>query len=421
MNVRKLALEAIVKIVDKGGYSNIVVNEYLTKYELPKEEKALFTILVLGTVEKMITLDYYLEDFLKKKQKPWVINLLRMGIYQLVFLNIPEHAVVNETVEVANTKDKFVGKFVNAVFRSFLRAEVKDIEKLEGIEYLSVKYSYPQWLVSYLLKDYSYNQVIKIFEENEDNKKTSIRVNTLKSSNEEVIKILEEDGIEYSISSLVENGIIVNKSIISHSLFINGKITVQDIASQKVSEVINPQHESKILDLCSAPGGKTMHLASIMENTGEIYACDIHEHKIKLMKSNFRKLGVNNVKLQLVDARNIRNYVKKESFDYILADLPCSGLGVLGHKVDLKYNINLDSIEEIITLQEEILETTKDLVKVGGYYVYSTCTINKKENEEQIEKFLLSNDNYEKVEEVMYLPYEHHTDGFYICKMRRNR
>ena len=421
MDVRKLALEAINKILEKGGYSNIVINEYLSKYELTKEDKALFTILVLGTVEKKISIDYYLQDYLTKKQKTWVLNLLRMGVYQLVYLNIPEHVVVNETVNVANIKDKYIGKFVNAVLRNFLRNPLKSIDNLGELDYLSIKYSYPKWLVAYLLKDYDSQTVIKIFEENEDKKKTSIRINNLKSNYDEVAKILTNDGIEFSRHELVNNGLVVNKSIVNHSLFLSGKVTIQDIASQKVSEVLNPSKGSIVLDICSAPGGKTSHLADIMNNTGEIHACDVHEHKLKLMKTNFKRLGVENVKLQLIDGRMIKDHVKSGAFDYILADLPCSGLGVLGHKVDVKYNINIESIEEIIKLQEEILNSTADLLKVGGYYVYSTCTINKAENEEQVKKFLESHLNYEKIEEHVYLPFEYHTDGFYICKMRRNK
>ena len=207
---------------------------------------------------------------------------------------------------------------------------------------------------------------------------------------------------------------------ISHPLFIKGQIIVQDIASQVVSEIVAPQLNSKVLDLCSAPGGKTAHMAAIMNNTGEIYACDIYEHKLNLMKRNFKKLDVKNANLQLIDARFVKDYVKKEAFDYVLADLPCSGLGVLGHKVDLKYNITLDSINEIITLQQEILEASYNLVKKGGYYIMSTCTINNSENEEQIRQFLNNHPEYEIVEERKILPYEYLTDGFYICKMRRN-
>ena len=419
MNVRVLAHEAIGKILDKGGYSNIVINEVLNKFEFSDEDKSLFTKLVMGTVEYKIRIMFYLEPYLRKKQKPWVTNLLMMSVYQIVFLDIPEYAIVNEAVEIANIKDRSVGSFVNAVLRNFLRDERRRYDTLDDLKRLSVQYSYPGWLVAYLLKDYSKDVVEKIFIEYQEAKRTGIRINTLKANNEEVIAILESEGIEYYPTELVKNGIQVKEPLMHHNLFISGKITIQDLASQLVAEVLNPQEGAVILDLCSAPGGKTAHLASLMNNTGEIFACDIHQHKLNLMKKNFKRLGVNNVSLQLIDARKVREHVLEEAFDFVLADLPCSGLGVLGHRVDLKYHITKADIDDIIKLQEEILENTHMLVKPGGYYVMSTCTINKLENEEQMGKFLKKHPNFEKVEERTILPFDYHCDGFYICKLRR--
>lgn len=420
MNVRKLAMEAIDKIINKGGFANIVINEYLQKYEFTVADKALFTKLVMGTVEYKLTLGYYLEPYLKKKQKPWVYVLLMLSVYQIVYLSIPDHAVVNEAVNIANLKDRYIAAFVNAVLRGFLRNELRSLDTLDKIERLSIEYSYPSWLVAYLLKDYSYDEVKKIFIINENPRKMPIRVNTLKTDIEKVKTRLTEDNIKYEVSPLVKNGLIVNESIINHQLFLRGQIIVQDIASQVVSEIVSPDENSNVLDLCSAPGGKTAHMAAIMNNTGEIHACDVYEHKLKLMKRNFKKLDVKNVNMQLIDARYVKDYVKGEAFDYVLADLPCSGLGVLGHKVDLKYNITLDSINEIIKLQQEILESSYNLVKKGGYYIMSTCTINNSENEDQIRLFLNNHPEYEIVAERKILPYEYLTDGFYICKMRRN-
>lgn len=420
MNIRKLALEAIERIIKKGGYANIVINEYLQKYELKPEDKGLFTKLVMGTVEYQLTLAFYLEPYLTKKQKPWVELLLLMSIYQLVYLSIPDHAVVNEAVKIANLKDRHIGSFVNAVLRNFLRNEVRKFDDLDEIERLSIEYSYPRWLVAYLLKDYSFETVKKIFMVNTKVKKMAIRVNTLKTTLTEACERFDQDKIKYEVSPIVKNGLVVEENIINHPFFIRGKIIVQDIASQLVSEIVNPLHDSKVLDLCSAPGGKTAHMASIMENSGVIYACDIHEHKLKLMEHNFKKLGVTNVKLQLIDARYVKDYVKPESFTHVLADLPCSGLGVLGHKVDLKYHITLDAINDIIALQQEILEASYNLVQKGGYYIMSTCTINSHENEEQVRLFLKNHPEYEIVEERKILPFEYLTDGFYICKMRRN-
>lgn len=419
MNIRKLALQAIEKILYKGGYANIVVNEYLSKYEFDDNDRRLFTKLVLGTVERKITLAYYLEPFLKKKQKPLINCLLLMSVYQLVYLNIPEYTVVNESVSLANMTDRMIGSFINAVLRNFLRTEIRTLDNLDEIQKLSIEYSYPTWLVAYLLKDYDYETVNKILEFNDEVKHDAIRINTLKTTYDEVTSILDKEKIEYQISDLVNDGLIVNKPLIRHELFVSGKITVQDIASQMVTEITNPEPDSIIIDLCSAPGGKTAHLAAWINNTGKIYACDVHPHKIKLMEKNFKRLGVENVKTQLIDAREVYKKVKEESFDYVICDMPCSGLGVMSHKCDLKYNITFDSIQEIIKLQREILDASYPLIKKGGYLTVSTCTINKSENEEQIE-YLLSKYKDLTVEyQKTILPYEYGTDGFFICKIKK--
>lgn len=420
MNIRKLALQAIEKILYKGAYANIVINEYLNKYEFSDEDRRLFTKLVLGTVERKITLAYYLEPFLKKKQKPLINCLLLMSVYQLVYLNIPEYTVVNESVNLANMTDRMIGSFVNAVLRNFLRSELRTLDNLDEIQKLSIKYSYPTWLVAYLLKDYDYDVVSQILEFNDEVKSDAIRINTLKASYDEVIEVLNKEKIDYQISDLVNDGLIVNKSMINHYLFKEGKITVQDIASQMVTEVTNPEHDSTIIDLCSAPGGKTAHLAAWMNNTGKIYACDIYPHKIKLMEKNFKRLGVENVKTELIDARNVHKNVKKESFDYVICDMPCSGLGVMSHKSDLKYNITFDAINNIIKLQKEILDASYPLIKKGGYLTVSTCTINKSENEEQIEYLLKKYPDLKVEYQKTILPFEYNTDGFFICKLKKD-
>lgn len=420
MNIRKLALQAIEKILYKGGYANIVINEYLNKYEFSDADRRLFTKLVLGTVEKKITLAYYLEPFLRKKQKPIINCLLLMSIYQLVFLEIPDHVVVNESVSLGNGIDRMVGSFINAVLRNFLRNDLRSFENLDEIEKLSIEYSCPTWLVAYLLKDYDYDIVTKLLKYNDEVKANTIRINTLLSSYEEVTEVFEKENIAYEVSNLVNDGMIVNKSLIDHKLFKEGKITVQDIASQMVTEITNPEENSTIIDLCSAPGGKTSHLSAWMNNTGIIYACDIYPHKIKLMEKNFKRLGVKNVKTQLIDAREVYKVVKEESFDYVICDMPCSGLGVMNHKCDLKYNITLSSIEKIIKIQKEILDASYPLIKKGGYLTVSTCTINKSENEEQI-KYLIEKYPDLKVEyQKTILPFEYNTDGFFICKLKKD-
>lgn len=419
MDVRKLAIEAIEKIVDKKGYTNIVVNEYLRKFILSDQDKSFFTKLVYGTVENLLTIEFYLEPYLKKRQKPWVKYLLYISIYQLVYLKTPSYAVVDEAVNIANLKDRSIGGFVNAVLRNFLRGELRSFTGLDEIDTLSIKYSYPKWLIAYLLKDYSYEVLEKILIEFSLVKKLGVRINTLLTTKNEIIERLNIDGISYEESPLVKNGLLIGDNIIDHELIKSGKLVVQDIAAQLVSEVVDPKEGDIVLDACAAPGGKSSHLSSLMKNQGSIIACDIHKHKIKLMESFFKHNGNTNIKTLNVDARLLKDQGYINTFDHVLADVPCSGFGVMGHKVDLKYQINLESIEEIKVLQAEILKSTWELVKKGGYLTYSTCTLNKEENEMQIKNFIENRVDAEVVYERTILPFEYHSDGFYICKMRK--
>ena len=420
MDARRLAIEAIEKIIDKKGYTHIVVNNYLKKFVLNEEDKAFFTKLTYGTVENLLTIAYLIEPYIgTKRQKVWLRYLIYISVYQLVYLKIPDYAVINEAVNIANVKDRAVGGFVNAVLRNFIRNPRRQIAGMDEINTLSIKYSYPAWLVAYLLKDYSLEDVENIFIQFSLVKKTAVRVNTLKTTKDEVIDILKEDGFTVQESTLAKNGLVILENIQNHKLLKTGKIVIQDLSAQLVSEILDPKEEDNLLDACSAPGGKSSHLSSLMNNTGMILACDIHKHKIKLMEKFFTHNGNTNIKTQLIDARELTSHNYNESFDHVLADVPCSGFGVMGHKVDLKYQISLDSIAEIIVLQKDILESTWPLVKKGGFYTYSTCTINKEENEEQIASFIENRDDIQIVYERTILPFEYDSDGFYICKLRK--
>ncbi len=420
MNARKLAFEAIDKIITNKSFSNLAVNEFLNKFELSAEDRVLFTKLVYGTIERLITLDFYLEPYAgQRKQKTWVRALLCMSAYQLIYMRIPDYAVVNEAVELANVKDRHIGSFVNAVLRNLQRNPLRSLDDLDEIGCLSIKYSFPRWLVAYLLKDYDASVIEKILEEFLNVKETAIRINTLKGTKEEILAKLDEEQIEYKVAPIGKNALVVTGDIQKSQAFLNGEITIQDLSAQLVAETMNPAPGEVILDICSSPGGKTAHLAALLNNTGVIYACDVYLHKLKLMDTAFRRLGVTNVKTQLIDARNLKEHLEPESFDQILADVPCSGLGVLAHKADIKYNLQLNAIEEIKKLQQEILESTYAFVKKGGFFTYSTCTINKEENEEQIKAFLEKHPDFGAVEQKTILPFQYHCDGFFICKMRR--
>lgn len=257
MNVRRFALDAISKILDNKAYSNIVVSNYLNKFEMSKEDKNLFSNIVYGTIQYYLTLDFYIEPFLnQKKTKNWIKHLLNMSVYQLVYLDIPEYAVVNEAVEIANLRDRSIGKFVNAVLRNFLRTPRRDFNNLDDISRLSIKYSHPSWLVAFLLKDYEYDVVTKILEENIKIKNDGYRINTLLINKEELFKIFKAENIKYFTTNLVHNGISFKEPMTNSLYFKDGYLTVQDFSSQLVSEVLEPSSGSVVIDLCAAPGGK---------------------------------------------------------------------------------------------------------------------------------------------------------------------
>ncbi|MDD3381919.1 MAG: 16S rRNA (cytosine(967)-C(5))-methyltransferase RsmB [Bacilli bacterium] len=420
MNARRFALEAIEKIIREKAFSNLIISEYLNKFSLSKEDKKFFTQLVYGTVENQILLNYYLEPFIgQKTQKTWVKILLYMSVYQIVFMKMADYAVVNESVEIASIKNKQIGSFVNAVLRNFLRTDLRKLDGLDEITELSIKYSYPIWIIKNFLNDYSYEKVKKILEENSSVKKTHLRVNTLKTTNSKVEKFLLGRNYEIEKSKLVKNGFIVDGALIKSELFEDGLITFQDVSSQLVAEVVNPKDLNFVVDLCSAPGGKTSHMSALMENKGKILACDIFQHKANLMKKTFERLGCTNIEISIIDGRLIKNIIETETVDALVIDAPCSGLGVIRDKPDIKFKLSDESINEVIQIQKELLESSYEIVKKGGSLTYSTCTINSFENQKQISNFLKNHTDFEKEYEKIILPYEYHSDGFYICKLRR--
>ncbi|MCK9536203.1 MAG: 16S rRNA (cytosine(967)-C(5))-methyltransferase RsmB [Bacilli bacterium] len=421
MNARKLAIEAINKIIEDKAYANLTVNYYLNKYHLSYNDRRLFTKLVYGTIENLIKIEYLLLSFIKKTTKSNLKYLLYMSVYQLDYTDIPAFAVVDEAVKIAKSEGRTAGAFVNAVLRNYIRSGKKDFTQLKPNEFLSIEYSHPLWLVDYLLQDYDYVTTEKILKENNSSRPLAVRVNTIKTSVEEVEAILEGDAIGYYRSPLVQSGLFITDDLHNHYLLEDGLVVFQDNSVQLVAEMMNPQAGAKIIDLCAGPGGKTAHLAALLRNTGMIYACDIYPHKIDLMNKQFLRLGIENVKTVLADATKIEQVFTEKDFDYVLADVPCSGLGVLSHKIDLKYRISLAAIEELINLQKEILNHTWYLVKSGGIYTYSTCTINPRENQKQIISFLARHPDAAVINERLILPFEYQTDGFYICIMEKRK
>ena len=408
---KRLATD-LVKIFNDNAYLSIVLDNAITELKLSFNDKKVYTKVLYGVVENKMMIDYNLSPLIKgKRVKPFIKNILRIGVYVIDYLNMKDHFIVNELVKIVKKDDYKSAMFVNGVLRNYQRNEKPKIDHLSEVEKLSLELSLPIELTSLLYKQYK-SDIIKFFES-----KTvynTYRINTLKTKVKHVLEVLDNLGVTYNINNVT---LSTKESLIDSDLFKEGYIIAQDASSIRVGEVVNPSPGSSVLDACSAPGGKSLHLASIMENKGSITSCDVYEHKLNKINDNAKKLGVSIINTLLADATS---FDYKQKFDYCLVDVPCSGLGVINHKPDLKYHILIKDIEEINNLQKKIIRHVKDYVKDGGILVYSTCTINKFENEWLIKDFLNEFTEFKKLEEEIILPNELQ-DGFYICKMRKEK
>lgn len=408
---KRLATD-LVKIFNDNAYLSIVLDNAITELKLSFNDKKVYTKVLYGVVENKMMIDYNLSPLIKgKRVKPFIKNILRIGVYVIDYLNMKDHFIVNELVKIVKKDDYKSAMFVNGVLRNYQRNEKPKIDHLSEVEKLSLELSLPIELTSLLYKQYK-SDIIKFFES-----KTvynTYRVNTLKTTVKHVLEVLDKLGVTYNINNVT---LSTKESLIDSDLFKEGYIIAQDASSIRVAEVVNPSPGSSVLDACSAPGGKSLHMASIMENKGSITSCDVYEHKLNKINDNAKKLGVSIINTLLADATS---FDYKQKFDYCLVDVPCSGLGVINHKPDLKYHISIKDIEEINSLQKKIIRHVKDYVKDGGILVYSTCTINKFENEWLIKDFLNEFKEFKKLEEEIILPNELQ-DGFYICKMRKEK
>ncbi|QVK19933.1 16S rRNA (cytosine(967)-C(5))-methyltransferase RsmB [Mycoplasmatota bacterium] len=409
MKVRSLAHQTLNRIFTSKEYSNITINNVLSNNELNDKDKRLYTQIVYGVLKNKILLDHYLKPYLKGKSlKDWMRHLLEMSIYQMIFLDrIPKYAILNDAVEVAKKIDFNSSKLINAVLRNF------DTENLNEPLKEEIRYSIDEWLFKQIKGQYK-EEYMDILDSFNKNPKASARVNSLKTQR---YKLLNDRIHE---SKVTNTGIIFDSGNISHTnAYKKGLVTIQDEASQLVARMLNPKKTDRVLDVCAAPGGKTTHIAEIMKNQGQILANDIHAHKIELIKQNATRLELTNIEYSNHDGTKLRKIYTREYFDKILIDAPCSGWGVIGRKPELKYNQNEKKVEEIRKIQSDLLESNAPLLKVDGFLVYSTCTINKGENEVQIRKFLEENNNFTLEKERMILPHENHTDGFYIAKLKK--
>lgn len=439
-NARELALQTLTDILIEGAYSNHALSEQIEKNELTVQDKNFMTELVYGTLQHEQLLNFYVTPFFKGKVKAWIRILIQMTLYQILFLDsVPEHAAISEAVKIAKKRGgQFNGKLVNAILREMMRTPLPSLETIKDKEErLAIETSHPLWLIKLWSKQYGYEKAVQMAHANNERVNVTIRVNGVKGTREELKQKLEAEGITCTYGTLSEDALVVLKgNVIKTKAFEQGWFYVQDESSMLVARALKPKHHSKVLDTCSAPGGKTTHLAEMMRQTGTVYAHDVYEHKIKLIEDNVKRLGLTNVVATLQDAMTLNERYESESFDAVLVDAPCSGLGILRRHPEVKITKKPSDLDEIMSIQKQILNTVASLVKPGGTLVYSTCTVNRKENDKMIEQFLAQHQNYEldstlvkrlpdvlseqtKHGMVQLFPGDYQTDGFFIACLKR--
>ncbi|QYR55408.1 16S rRNA (cytosine(967)-C(5))-methyltransferase RsmB [Fusobacterium hwasookii] len=430
MSVKYVTMGLISK-VDKGAYSNIVLNDAFREFFLSPKEKAFMTEIFYGVIRNKKFLDYIIDIYTKDIRKEWIRNLLRISIYQITFMDSDDKGVVWEATELAKKYSIGISKFINGTLRNYLRNKDSELKKLNDEKNYDVLYSIPKWFCDVLEKQYGNENLKQAITSLKKIPYLSVRVNKLKYSEEEFEEFLKEKDIQ--IIKKVDTVYYVNSGLIINSEeFKAGKIIAQDASSYLAAKNLGVMPNELVLDICAAPGGKTAVLAEEMKNSGEVIAIDIHQHKIKLIDTNMKKLGINIVKAIVMDARNVNKQGRK--FDKILVDVPCSGYGVIRKKPEILYSKNRENVEELAKLQLEILNSAADILKDGGELIYSTCTITDEENTNNIEKFLEERKEFKveklRIPESVLGDYdklggfcinykEEIMDNFYIIKLKK--
>ncbi len=434
--VRTIAYDVLYEVEKNRAYANIALDKALLHSQLNDADCRLATEIVYGCVKMKLHLDTIIKAYCKKNKIDLrTLIILRMALYQLIYLErVPEHAILDESVKLSKFLELNTDKFINAVLRSYLRNEeviVWPNKRKARNQYISKWYSFPQWMVDMWVKAYGFQDTEKLCEYFNASATTWIRVNTLKATPEEVLEKLKELNIYAKQHTYLKQAIQISsfQNVRDSSLFKEGKIIVQDLSSMLPAYILSPQSNHRILDMCAAPGGKTTQISAIMKNTGEVVACDIHTHRVKLIEENLTRLNVSNVNCIVSDARNLSEKYN-EYFDSILLDAPCSGLGVLNRRADLRWNKRRADIDSLVSLQESLLDEATKYLKPGGILIYSTCTLNKKENEEQLNVFLEKHSDFELVPFELFgqeclegyktiYPFLDESDGFFVSKLQR--
>ncbi|OGS54630.1 MAG: 16S rRNA (cytosine(967)-C(5))-methyltransferase [Firmicutes bacterium GWF2_51_9] len=415
MNARYLAVELIHGVLTKQAYANLSLKQ--RSDEARPIDRGLITQLVYGTLQNQIYCRNRWKKQVQKEPDALVASLLDMCVYQLMFLDkVPDYAVLDEAQSILRQKHRGSATgLINAVLRRIIEEGKIDIDHEDELERVALNTSLPTWILKMWVKQYGKEDALKCAYSLIQNVQTSIKVNPLKSSKEEML----EDS-RFSPGKLVEDALRYQGNFLESEWFKDGKGILQDEASQMVVSWVGAKPGMEILDLCAAPGTKTAGMAFDMRDTGRIVALDLHEHRVRLIQEGMLKLGVTIVEPFACDSRDCASVLQDRRFDSVLADVPCSGLGVLRRKPDIKARIRPSDLDDLQLLQRQLLEEAGRRVKAGGTLVYSTCTLNKKENQTQVESFLKNNEEFVLVRERTIFPFEQETDGFYIAQMQRN-
>lgn len=427
VNLRELVLSMLLSVTQKEAYSHMVLKEVLDNYQyLSKQERSFLTRVFQGTLEHMIWIDFVINRFSKvrtEKMKPVIRTILRFSVYELKFMDaIPPRATCSEAVKLAQKKGfGNLRGFVNGVLRSISREmEHISLPKREAgeAEYLSLRYSMPVWIVSEWLKHYPAGQVEEILASFLEEAPTSIRVNTARISREDLRKRFAEEGIDAKPHQELPDGLFISGYDYLEALksFQEGLFYVQDISSMRAAHSCQVHPGDYVLDVCAAPGGKSIHLAELLSGAGRVEARDLTPYKVGIIQENIDRSRLKNIRAVQKDARVFYPEDEK-SADVVLADLPCSGLGVIGKKPDIKYHMTQEKIERLVSLQREILHTVWQYVKPGKTFVYSTCTISRQENEENVSWFLKEHPDSRLLQQQQYLPLQGEQDGFFLAKL----
>lgn len=425
---RELVLGVLLEVTRDGVYSHIALRGVLEKYQyLDKKERAFITRVAEGTLEHMIEIDYIINQFSKvkvNKMKPVIRNIIRSAVYQLKYMDsVPNSAVCNEAVKLAAKKGFGSLKgFVNGVLRNIERNldQIVYPDESDLTAYLSVRYSMPEWILEQWFAEYDRETIETMLKDFQAEKPTCIRCNLNRITKEELIGKLQAEGVTVQEHPMLPYALWISGYNYLGGLesFQNGDYQVQDSSSMLVTEWADPQKGDYIIDVCAAPGGKALHMADKLAGTGHVEARDLTDYKVGLIQENIIRSGMHNIEAVRQDATELTE-ASVEKADIVIADLPCSGLGVLGKKTDLKYKMTADMQAELITLQRRILGIVQSYVKPQGTLLYSTCTIHKGENEENVKWFLEQYPAYELLLEKQMLPGIDESDGFFIAKFRK--